>query len=97
MSLIQDQNGKWHDDVGDGMTLRDKIGVQKPIQARIHRNQASYPALWSAIDGAVRDAVNCHPDIQIPERRIASIVKRAVGSVLALEARAVSAAENGPV
>jgi hypothetical protein len=53
-----------------------------------HRNEMEYPALWNAIDGAIRDAVSCHPEIQIPDRLRASIVKRAVGSVLALVAGA---------
>lgn len=62
---------------------------------RQHRNQIAYPALWRAIDGAVRDAAFAHDDIQIPQRRIASIVKRCVGQVLALkEAGAVDAAET---
>jgi len=56
---------------------------------RQHRNQIAYPALWRAIDGAIRDAVAAHPDIQIPDKRRASIVKRAVGSVLALQAAGV--------
>lgn len=51
---------------------------------RLHRNQAAYPHLWQAIEGAVRDAMMCHDDIQIPGKRVASIVKRAVGQVLAL-------------
>lgn len=51
---------------------------------RQHRNQAAYPALWRAIDGAIRDAVAAHDDIRISDRRRASIVKRAVGQVLAL-------------
>jgi hypothetical protein len=52
---------------------------------RQHRLEAAYPALWRAIDGAVRDAVACHPDIVIPDKRRASIVKRVVGQVLALQ------------
>lgn len=51
---------------------------------RPHRNQARYPTLWSAIDGAIRDAARHHPDIQIPDKRRSSIVKRAVGAVLGL-------------
>lgn len=55
---------------------------------RVHRHQAAYPALWRATDGAIRDAVAAHPDIQIADFRRASIVKRVVGSVLALGAGA---------
>lgn len=63
--------------------------------SRLHRNQASYPALWRAICGAVRDAQTCHPDIQIPDKRRSSIVKRAVGNVLALNGvRAAKAADK---
>lgn len=50
-----------------------------------HRHQLAYPALWRAVDGAIRDAMTAHDDIQIPDRRRASIVKRAVGSMLALQ------------
>lgn len=49
------------------------------------RNQSRYPTLWAAIDGAIRDAAHSHPDIQIPDKRRASIIKRAVGQVLALQ------------
>lgn len=59
-----------------------------------HRNQ--HTAHWRAIEGAIRDAVNAHPDIEIPRQRMASIVKRCVGAVLALEARAGSPAEEAP-
>jgi len=52
-----------------------------------HRHKIAYPQLWGAVDGAIRDAVICHPDIVIPDKRRASIVKRVVGQVLALEAR----------
>ncbi len=52
---------------------------------RQHRHQLAYPALWRAIDGAIRDAAAFHPDIQIADKRRASIVKRAVGAVLALQ------------
>ncbi len=55
------------------------------MTARQHRHQLAYPALWRAIDGAIRDAVAAHPDIQIADKRRASIVKRAVGAVLALQ------------
>lgn len=61
---------------------------------RQHRNEAAYPALWAAVDGAIRDACAMHADIEIPDRRRASIVKRCVGQVLALEARAARAAET---
>jgi hypothetical protein len=54
---------------------------------RHHRHQTAYPDLWRAVDGAVRDAVACHPDIVISDKRRASVVKRVVGQVLALEAR----------
>jgi len=52
---------------------------------RKHRLQGAYPLMWNSIDGAVRDAMNAHPDIQIPAKRISSIVKRATGAVLALQ------------
>ncbi len=52
---------------------------------RQHRNELAYPAMWRAVAGAVRDAAKAHPEIQIPERRVASIVKRVVGQVLALQ------------
>ena len=52
---------------------------------RQHRNEAAYPALWRALDGAIRDTIKNHPDIQIPDRRIASFVKRCIGQVLALQ------------
>ncbi len=52
---------------------------------RQHRRQIGYPALWRAIDGAVRDAVAPHPDIQIAVKRRALIVKPAGGAVLALQ------------
>mgnify|MGYP000606048355 CR=1 FL=1 len=62
---------------------------------RRHRNEAKYPELWAAVDGALRDAVFCHPDIKIPTPRYASIVKRIVGQVLALNgAGAGQAAET---
>lgn len=61
---------------------------------RVHRHQAAYPVLWRAVDGAIRDAVAAHPDIQITDRRRASIVKRVVGSVLALAAGAGKPAET---
>lgn len=51
---------------------------------RMHRSEVAYPALWKAIDGALRDAMNAHPEIEIPNR--ASVVKRVVGQVLAAEA-----------
>jgi hypothetical protein len=57
---------------------------------RQHRNQRAHRALWNAIDGAIRDAALQHPEIRIPDRWRPSVVKRVVGSVLALEARAVS-------
>ena len=52
---------------------------------RAHRNQLRYPTLWVAIDGAIRDAAQHHPDIQIPDKRRSSVVKRAVGAVLGLQ------------
>ena len=55
---------------------------------RQHRYQAAYPELWRALDGVLRDAVACHPDIVIPDKRRPSIIKRAVGQWLALDARA---------
>ena len=65
------------------------------MEDRLHRNQVAYPDLWKAIDGAIRDAANSHPDIQIPDMRRPSIVKRAVGAVLALQgARAGQPAET---
>jgi hypothetical protein len=65
------------------------------MRSRPHRNEAAYPALWRAICGAVRDAAACHSDIQIPDKRRSSIVKRAVGNVLALNGvRAAKAADR---
>ena len=61
---------------------------------RQHQLEAAYPAMWKAIDGAIRDAALCHPDIQIPDKRRSSITKRAVGSILAVTAGAVVAAKN---
>jgi hypothetical protein len=52
---------------------------------RLHRHQAAYPGLWRAVDGALRDAMNSHKDISIPDHRVASVVKRVVGQVLALQ------------
>ena len=57
-----------------------------PVTVRRHRNQ--HLPFWRAIEGAVKDACISHPDIQIPRQRVASIVKRAVGAALAIEARA---------
>lgn len=57
--------------------------MQKP--GRAHRNQMRYPTLWTAIDGAIRDAMQHHDDIQIPDKRRSSVVKRAVGAVLGLQ------------
>lgn len=56
-----------------------------------HRNEIAYPALWRAVDGAIRSAQAAHPEIIIPNR--ASVVKRVVGQVLAQEVRAAIAAE----
>ncbi|GMG82604.1 hypothetical protein LNKW23_18170 [Paralimibaculum aggregatum] len=63
-----------------------------------HRNEAAYPALWRAIDGQIRAACHAHPDIEIPDRRRASIVKRVVGEVLALAAGPApqGAGDTGP-
>lgn len=51
--------------------------------SRRHRLEAAYPALWAVVAGQIRAAAHAHPDIIIPERRLASIVKRVVGAVLA--------------
>lgn len=66
------------------------------MKPRMHRHQKAYPALWRAVDGAVRDAVFNHPDIAISDRRRASVVKRVVGAVLALQG-AGGAAATAPV
>ncbi len=57
---------------------------------RKHRHEAAYPALWNAVDGALRCAQHAHPEIEIPNR--ASVTKRVVGQVLALRAGAGSGA-----
>lgn len=59
---------------------------------RRHRYEVAYPVLWRAVDGALREAMNAHPEIEIPNR--ASVVKRVVGQVLAPEVRAAIAAET---
>jgi hypothetical protein len=51
---------------------------------RQHRYQAEYPALWRAVDGAIRAAMHEHPDIILHDKRRPSVVKRIVGQVLAL-------------
>lgn len=56
-----------------------------------HRNEIKYPALWKAVDGAIISAIDAHPEIKIPNR--ASIVKRVVGQVLALDARSAESDE----
>ena len=62
---------------------------------RRHRYEIAYPVLWRAVDGALRDAMGAHPEIEIPNR--ASVVKRVVGQVLAFEVRAAIAVEMQPV
>ena len=52
--------------------------------ARKHRYQTTHPQLWNAVEGAVRDARNQHPDIVITDKRLGSITKRVVGAVLSL-------------
>jgi hypothetical protein len=51
-----------------------------------HRHKADYPQLWAAVSGAVKSAMDAHPEFIIgtPD----SITKRVVGQVLALEVRA---------
>jgi hypothetical protein len=63
---------------------------------RQHRLQASYPRLWRAIEGAAKVARLAHPDIQISDRRLPSLVKRIVGQLLALEAGSGRPDETGP-
>jgi hypothetical protein len=63
---------------------------------RQHRLQAAYPDLWNAIDGAIRDAVACHSDIIIPDKRRASITKRAVGLLLGLKGLGVGKPTDSP-
>jgi hypothetical protein len=52
----------------------------------VHRNKTEYTELWNAVAGAVKSAMDAHPEFIIgtPD----SITKRVVGQVLALEARA---------
>lgn len=64
---------------------------------RAHRNEIAYPALWRAIDGAIRDAAANHDDILIPDKRRSSVVKRAVGRVLALKGAGVAPATGTAV
>lgn len=52
---------------------------------RQHRNQTAYPAMWRAIDGAIRAAMAEHKENKIPNRFRQSIIKRIVGHVLALQ------------
>jgi len=59
---------------------------------KLHRHKAKYPALWKAVEGAIRSAMHAHPEINIPN--IDSVTKRVVGQVLALEAGAVAPAER---
>ena len=56
------------------------------MSRRCHRLERQYPALWRAVDGAIRSAQHAHPDIVIPNR--ASLVKRVVGQALAATAGA---------
>ena len=58
-----------------------------------HRHEVAYPALWAAVSGAVKSAMDAHPEFVIPTP--ASITKRVVGSLLAPEVRAALAVENG--
>jgi hypothetical protein len=66
-----------------------------PQPVRQHRLEAAYPDLWRAIDGAIRAAQHAHPDIQIPDRRRSSVVKRVVGQILAAKARSGRPDETG--
>lgn len=56
------------------------------MSRRHHRLEREYPALWRAVDGAIRSAQHAHPEIVIPNR--ASLVKRVVGQALATTAGA---------
>lgn len=62
---------------------------------RQHHYQQEYPALWKAIDGAIRDAMNNHPEIEIPDHLRASITKRAVGIMLPIGRAALAAEMSG--
>ena len=59
---------------------------------RKHRYAEQYPALWNAVSGAVKNAMDAHPDfvIETPD----SITKRVVGQVLALQAREATASDK---
>jgi hypothetical protein len=41
--------------------------------------------LIRCIEGAIRDAMNCHPEIILSENNIRSITKRAVGTLSSLQ------------
>jgi len=58
-----------------------------------HRHEVAYPALWAAVSGAVKSAMDAHPEFVISTP--ASITKRVVGSLLAPEVRAALAVKNG--
>lgn len=62
---------------------------------RLHHLQREYRALWRGIAGAIRAAQHAHPEIAIPEARRPSVVKRAVGQVLAVLARSGKPDESG--
>lgn len=51
------------------------------------KTETQYTKLWNIVDGAVLDAINCHPDYLNPQKSRktvrASINKRVVGAVLA--------------
>lgn len=62
------------------------VGICDKLEQK-HRNEEAYPVLWRAVTGAVKAAKDAHPEIEIPKRWMASLVKRVVGQVLAEEVR----------
>ena len=58
-----------------------------PAKSPARMKRADHARLWKAIEGAVVDAVNSHPEYYTDAARknmVGSITKRAVGAVLSL-------------
>lgn len=55
------------------------------VVTRKHRHQINHADTWNAVAAGLRSAMVVHPEIHIPNP--ASVIKRVVGEVLALDAR----------
>ena len=58
MSLVQDENGEWHDDGGGGMTMRDKIASE--LARHFHEPNGQ---ILSAADGIIAALPGIIPDL----------------------------------